>query len=203
MGRCFRMEYPKFEEKDYIGLNGTSEKQLLHPHFEKWQKWLVEEYTPPKDKIALFIPCAAIKPYYNSPIHKIINKTLENYENKIHRIVISNAGVIPYEFSDKYPFDSYDWNPLSESKAIQDRYYDITKDRIVAYIEKHQYKAHLSYLRLNSISYNSLKNACEQLSLELYSKPIDEVIDSDKDTDLILTYNQNLQILTKMLEENL
>ena len=28
------MEYPKFEEKDYIGLNGTSEEQLLHPHFK-------------------------------------------------------------------------------------------------------------------------------------------------------------------------
>ena len=146
------MDYPRFVEKDYIGLNGTSEEQLLHPHFEKWQKWLLEEYNSPKDKIALFIPCAAIKPYYNSPIHKIINSTLKQYENKIHKIVISNAGVIPYEFSDKYPFDSYDWNPLSESESIKNKYYNVIKDRIQDYLEIHEYKSYLSYLRLNSIS---------------------------------------------------
>ena len=121
------MEYPKFKQKDYIGLNGTTEAQLLHPHFEKWQEWFIKFYEPPKDKIAVFIPCAAIKPYYNSPIHKIINKNLEPNENNIHKIVISNAGIIPYEFSDKYPFESYDWNPLAESDSIKNKYYEITR----------------------------------------------------------------------------
>ena len=162
------MEYPKFEIKDYIGLNGTSEEQLLHPHFNTWQSWFLEEYEPPKNKIALFIPCAAIKPYYNSPIHKIFNKALKDYENKIHKIVISNAGVIPYEFSDKYPFDSYDWNPLAESEAIKNRYYDVTKKRISDYLEKHEYVSYLSYLRLNSISFNSLNDACISMDIDLF-----------------------------------
>ena len=197
------MEYPKFKEKDYIGLNGTSREQLLHPHFEIWQKWFLDEYEPPKNKIALFIPCAAIKPYYNSPIHKIINQALESYHDKIHKIVISNAGVIPYEFSDKYPFDSYDWNPLAESESIKKDYYDVTKERLDAYIEKHEYKSYLSYLRLNSISFNSLKDACENHNIKLSYEQLDEVIGYDKDTDLILTYSQNLNLLTKMLEENL
>lgn len=197
------MKYPKFDEKDYIGLNGTSEEQLLHPHFEKWQKWFLDEYESPKDKIALFIPCAAIKPYYNSPIHKVINKTLKEFENNIHKIVISNAGVIPYEFSDKYPFNSYDWNPLAESEIIKTNYYDITKDRIAAYLEKHSYTSYLSYLRINSISFNSLNDTCENLGIKLYYKELDEEIDSDKDTDLVLTYSQNLNVIVKMIEENL
>lgn len=195
------MNYPKFKNKDYIGLNGTSEHQLLHPHFEKWQKWLLEEYKPPENKIALFIPCAAIKPYYNSPIHKIMNETLLEFEEKIHKIVISNAGVIPYEFADKYPFNSYDWNPLAESDDIKEKYYTVTRDRIQSYLEKHPYLDYTSYLRLNSISFASLNDAIKDLNINLTFKRLDEKIDPDKDTDLILTYPKNLKILKSTLEE--
>jgi predicted RNA-binding protein len=195
------MNYPKFKNEDYIGLNGTSEHQLLHPHFEKWQKWLLEEYMPPKDKVALFIPCAAIKPYYNSPIHKIMNETLSEFEEKIHKIVISNAGVIPYEFADKYPFNSYDWNPLAESENMKKRYYTVTKNRIWAYLSKHSYNGYASYLRLNSISFACLNDAMKDLNLNLNYNSLNEFIDPDKDTDLILTYQDNLDVLKITLGE--
>ena len=195
------MEYPKFKQKDYIGLNGTTEAQLLHPHFEKWQEWFIKFYEPPKDKIAVFIPCAAIKPYYNSPIHKIIKKNLEPNENNIHKIVISNAGIIPYEFSDKYPFESYDWNPLAESDSIKNKYYEITRNRIYSYLKKHDYQGYISYVRNDSISFKSLKNATSNLNLKLIHKPLDEYISSKKDSDLVLIYPKNLNILNNMIEE--
>lgn len=197
------MEYPKFKQKDYLGLNGTSEAQILHPHFEKWQEWFIKFYSPPKNRIALFIPCAAVKPYRNSPIHKIINKNLEDYDEYIHKIVISNAGVIPYEFSDKYPFDSYDWNPLSESDSIKIRYYEETKERLVSYLKKHKYNGYISYVRNDSISYNSLRDAVIDLKLQLINKPLNEEISQDKDSDLVLTYPENLKILNNMIEEAL
>lgn len=197
------MEYPKFKQKDYIGLNGTSEAQLTHPHFETWQKWFLCNYIPPENKIALFIPCAAVKPYRNSPIHKIINKNLEDYEDNIHKIVISNAGVIPYEFSDKYPFDSYDWNPLSESESIKIKYYELTKKRLFSYLNKHDYRGYVSYVRNESISYKSLRDATIDLNLQLINKSLNEEISPDKDSDLVLTYPENLKILNRMIEEAL
>lgn len=192
--------FPVFNEKDYIGLNGVSKMQLLHPHFELCHKWFISDYKAPKDKMALFIPCAAIKPYYNSPIHKIINKRLKNYENMIHKVVISNAGVIPYEYCDRYPFDSYDWNPLAEDKQIQKEYYKVTKKRIREYLLKHKYKAYISYLRTSSISHKALNDTCKEIGLKLYHPKLNEQIQNDKDTDLILIYDENIQKLIKTLK---
>lgn len=197
------MDYPKFKKKDYIGLNGTTEHQMLHPHFENWQKWFNKYYRSPKNKIAVFIPCAAIKPYYNSPIHKIINNSLDNYDENIHKIVISNAGVIPYEFSDKYPFESYDWNPLAESESIKVKYFEFTRNRIYNYLEKHQYKGYISYIRQDSISFKSLTEACKNLKLKLTYESLNQEIDSNKDSDLVLIYPENLESLMKMIEEML
>ncbi len=197
------MEFPKFKQKDYVGLNGTSEAQIFHPHFEKWQNWFISFYKPPKNKIALFIPCAAIKPYYNSPIHKVINNNLIDYEDVIHKIVISNAGVIPYEFSDRYPFDSYDWNPLSESELIKEKYYKFTTDRLYSYLKKHQYNGYVSYLRQDSLSFKSLRDACNNLNLKLHYEPLEEEIEPDKDSDLVLIYPDNLKTLKKIIEETL
>lgn len=195
------MGYPKFKETDYIGLNGTTEQQLMHPHFEKWQKWFINDYLPPKNKLAVFIPCAAIKPYINSPIHRLFNEVLDAYKNDIHRLVISNAGIIPYEFSDKYPFNAYDWNPLAESDDIQIRYYEITRSRIHEYLKKHEYKGYLSYLRTKSLSFNALKDACLDLDLNIVYENLNETIDPNKDSDLVLTYPENLKMLKEALEE--
>lgn len=194
------LNHPKFSNKDYIGLNGVSRKQLIHPHFEKWQEWFLNEYEPPKNKVAVFLPCAAIKPYYNSPIHKLINSVLDKYSDEIHKIVISNAGVIPYEYSDKYPFNSYDWNPLAENESIQEEYYKITKKRIENYLSRHSYSAHVSYLRNNSLSFRALKDACSNLKIKLYYDKLNEKISSEKDTDLVLTYPENLERISKLLE---
>ena len=112
--------YPIFQEKDLIGINGVGIRQLTHHHFEEWFKYIITEYEPPKPpRICLLIPCSATKPYYNSPIHGVINKAICKYEDYIHKIVISNAGIIPYEFSGYYPFESYDWNPLYETDEIK------------------------------------------------------------------------------------
>jgi len=127
------MPLPKFESPDYIGINGVDLQQLIHPHFEIWQNYFNTEYELKKNiKTIIFLPCAAIKPYYNSPIHKEFNKIIDKYKN-IQKIVISNAGVIPYEFSDEYPFNSYDWNPLLETPEIMEQYLKISASRIIKF----------------------------------------------------------------------
>jgi len=125
---------------------------------------------------------------------------MDKYNNNIHKIVISNAGVIPYEYCDKYPFESYDWNPLAEDKAIQKEYYKITRQRIEDYLSKHRYKEYTSYLRNNSISFQALKDACENLKIKLHHETLNEEISPLKDPDLILTYKENLNKIMKLLE---
>ncbi len=72
------MKTPIIKEKDYISINGVGTQQLTHPHFEIWQQYFKENYDLKENiKIILFLPCAAIKPYYNSPIHRVFNKVLD------------------------------------------------------------------------------------------------------------------------------
>lgn len=185
------MPTPKFDAPDYIGINGVGRHQLLHPHFEAWQRYFTTEYQAPRDRIAVFLPCAAIKPYPASPIHKIINRYLEPYQQCIHRIVISNAGIIPYEFSHEYPFDSYDWNPAYETPEIINEYIKVTHRRLTSYLSRHPYKGYVSYLRWDSASYRALKCSMDNLNLPLHAVKVKGRLPR-KDPDLLLTLPGNL-----------
>lgn len=195
------MNIPEFEDYDYIGINGVSEYQLLHPHFIEWQKWFVNSYKGLKDRVAVFIPCAAIKPYYNSPIHKGINSVLNDFYD-IHRIVISNVGVVPYEFCNEYPFNSYDWNPLFEDDKIQKKYYEVNKKRLYDYLNVHSYRDYVVYMRNESISYRIVCDVCKDLNISIHEINVDNNIDcSNKDPDLVLIDKVNLQRLELKLKE--
>lgn len=189
------MKSPKFEHRDYIGINGVGLDQLKHPHFEVWQEYFKNEYNFKAYKeLMIFLPCAAIKPYYNSPIHREINNILEKYE-KVQKIVISNAGIIPYEYCDKYPFDSYDWNPLLETSRIKEEYIRITSRRIFEFFDSKKLNNNmkfLAYLRNDSESLESLKIVFSKLKLKLEIVPIKGQLHETADTDLQLILKNNL-----------
>jgi predicted RNA-binding protein len=195
------MKHPKFGSEDIFGINGVGEEQLLHPHFEKWHKWIIKEYRPPPNKIAVFVACAAIKPYYNSPIHKAFNKILNQFQT--HKIVISNAGIIPYEFADCYPFNCYDWNPAYETAGIKERYREVTKQRLRNYLRVHygSYAAFIAYLDPNSESLKVLKEVSEKRKIDLRVVEIEDMcLPPTSDQDLVLAYPKNLERLKSILE---
>ena len=194
---------PQILEKDFIGLNGVGKDQLNHPHFEIWQKYVKENYKIKEDiKIILFLPCAAIKPYYNSPIHRMFNDVIEKYKN-IQRFVISNAGIIPYEFCDRYPFDSYDWNPLFETDKIKQEYIEIISKRIFDFFNSKKINNNIkfiSYLRNDSESLKSLEIAFNKLNFNLEIIEISGKLHKTADTDLLLILEENLKKLDKKLK---
>lgn len=190
---------PLFDKKDYLGINGVGISQMEHPHFQEWFIYIINEYKPPKDKIGLFIPCSAIKPYFNSPIHKIINKTIEQHDNRIHKIVISNAGIIPYEFSEYYPFDSYDWNPMHETDEIKNKYIETTVNRLTTFFNAHssKYISFISYFRPDAEELIALKIASEVTKtnithIDVNIKNCDDKLSNTSDLDLVLTIDHNL-----------
>src|SRR3990167_4474714 len=201
------MTVPTFADKDYIGINGVGINQLTHPHFEEWFKYIVTLYEPPKPpKICIFIPCSATKPYYNSPIHKVINKIIDKYEN-IHKIVISNAGIIPYEFSDQYPFNSYDWNPLYETEEIKNRYIELTTNRLISFFNRHsnKYITFISYFRPDAEELIALKIASQITEIRITHidvniRDCDNILPDTSDRDLVLTLEHNLDKLRQIIE---
>lgn len=198
------MNSPKFKQKDYIGINGVGVDQLKHPHFEIWQQYFKNEYDFNLYKeLILFLPCAAIKPYYNSPIHREINKIVEKYE-EIQKIVISNAGIIPYEYCDKYPFESYDWNPLFETPIIKKEYIRLTSRRIFELFDAKKLNKNikfLAYLRNDSESLESLKIAFSKLKFKLDIVLLKGHLHETADTDLQLILKDNLIKLDLLINE--
>ena len=198
------MANPVFNERDYIGINGVGIDQLTHTHFEIWQDYLKNKYElEDKTDLIIFLPCAAIKPYYNSPIHREINKIIDKYSN-IQKIVISNAGIIPYEYCNQYPFDSYDWNPLLETPEIKEEYVKITSRRIFDFFNTKNIKNNMkfiSFLRDDSESLKSLKQTFEKLNLKLEIIPISGNLHETADTDLLLILKENLTKLELIIKK--
>ena len=197
------MKPPDILEKDFIGLNGVGKAQLIHPHFEIWQSYFKEDYIIKEiTKTIIFLPCAAIKPYYNSPIHRAFNEVIDKYKN-IQKIIISNAGIIPYEFCDRYPFDSYDWNPLFETDKIKKEYIEIISKRIFGFFNTKKINDHIkfvSYLRNDSESLKSLELAFNKLGFNLEVTKISGKLHKTADTDLLLILDENLKRLDKKLK---
>ena len=169
-----------------MALKGASKKELLHPYFEVWQDYIVRFYKPNKDRnILLFVPCAFRKPYSRSRLHRAITSTLKrvpNYE-KIHEVVVSNPGFIPFELSNNYPFNKYDWPEWEESPAIKKLYVKVIQERTENYLKAHKknYKKFYCYLKPGSESYKAVHAACKNQKLKLVDCIKEETYESIKD----------------------
>lgn len=158
---------PRF--RDMKVLNGVGEEFLTHPYFEVWQDYLQRGYEKPQQKNAvLFLPCSAKKPYSESETHRKILNVLNKLNKKtylsIHQVMISNPGVIPREFENFYPFNTYNWDERLENKFIKKRYVEVTSERIKRYLQSQKYDKIFCFLKYTE-SYEALKLACASLNL--------------------------------------
>lgn len=157
---------PRFSREKQEMIKGTSEKELLHPHFEVWQDYVCRFYEIPKEKkIVLFLPCTFTKPYYNSKLHREIAK-IAGIRKDVHLVVLSSPGVIPYEFANKYPFNSYDWPEWEETDEIKKKYIEATEKRIENYLRLHKYEKYFCFLKPTE-TFIALEKACKKLKLPL------------------------------------
>jgi predicted RNA-binding protein len=176
----------------------------------------LKEYSPKKRyKLALFLPCAYGKPYSQSYIHYKLLGSLKKLGRKygdIHQIIVTNAGIVPRELEEYYPFCCYDWDPTFENSWIKARYTQVLAERLKKYIQafKNYYENFACYLRWNSDSYKSVKMVEHELHLKIpnLSLPTRKVSRSQiekvslgiyTDEDLILITPTNLANLVKKL----
>jgi len=160
---------PMFLEKNRDNLKGVGVGYIDHPHFNVWQDYLSRIYKKPDKDIALFLPCSKKKPYYNSRTHRSIRRMITGFDwyKKIHIIVISNPGVIPIEFADRYPFNAYDWDERLETPKVMKEYVKLNTERLKNYLRNHEYKKVFSYFKPKSESGLALEKACKELGVKL------------------------------------
>ncbi|MHA1377370.1 MAG: DUF5591 domain-containing protein [Candidatus Helarchaeota archaeon] len=205
------------DNKQLIFLKGVGKNYTDNPIFNEAHKKIIKEYKPPvSGKIGLFTVCSWGKPYRQSYIHYFILRSLikENLLDRLQIIVVTNAGVVPYELSDDYPYYAYDWDPNLETPQIKKTYMEVLSKRLMEFLQSKgkYYSSFCCYLRHESESYKSLKGVEKILQLRIPNFAIDENEISDdeisevsldfyEDHDVVLITERNLNNLTKKLKE--
>ncbi len=198
-------------------LRGVGWDFLAEWPFNEAHKRLISEYRPQKIyPIGLFLPCAYGKPYSQSYIHYLIRKQIADLirEGLIHEIIVTNAGVVPRELDEYWPYTAYDWNPLKENQEIRRCYKIVLSERITDYIRRFHdyYKGFVAFLRWDSDSWAALQDAAKRTGFRInnlapHEVPSKELEDTglglgyEEDPDLILVTPTALRMLREGIEK--
>ncbi len=193
-----------------VGLN------YLHGVFDEAFKRILEDYKPSKTySVMLIIPCSYGKPYRESYIHYHIRKAIADYLKRelVHEVIVTNAGVVPRELDEYWPYVAYDWNPRYEDKAIKECYTVVLASRLEAYIRrfKSYYNCFAAYLRWDSDSWRAVELASRRLGVKIpnlapRTVPREEVYEASlgglySDPDIVLIARSSLERLKRLLGE--
>jgi len=95
-----------FKQKEWIDnkeLHGNDELILNHSIMVKAQERILDNFKP-KNRVAFVSLCTSTRPYSKSRKWK---KFITEFKN-VDYIISSNAGVIPLEYENSYPYPIYD-----------------------------------------------------------------------------------------------
>ncbi|NPA86579.1 MAG: hypothetical protein GXO00_01035 [Candidatus Diapherotrites archaeon] len=150
---------------------GASVENLRHPHFEVWQDFFARFYEPPRERdCAFFLPCSYRKPYRRSKTHREVRRHIAGFPffKRLHWIVVSTPGVVPYEFHHHYPFTHYDWPEREETPELMEEYKKVIKERVKRYLERHgdHYKRFIAYFHCSSETLEAIREAFRELGME-------------------------------------
>ncbi len=153
-------------------LRGVGLRYLTNKCFEEGFKKIIASYKPKKKFIVgLIIPCSYGKPYSQSFIHYFIRKAIVDFivNGHVHEIIVTNAGVVPRELEEYWPYCSYDWNPKYETKEIKELYTKVLAERLKTYVEafRNYYKCFAAYLRWDSDSWRAVEVVSKELGMEI------------------------------------
>ncbi len=167
-------------ELDWVGpeggvrtyLRGVGLRFLINEFFEKGFRKLLSSYSPGRRyDLCLILPCAYGKPYSQSYIHYAIRSAIRDYvrSGRVHEVIVTNAGVVPRELDECWPYCAYDWNPTHETPAIKACYTAVLADRLEAYLRTHgrRYGGFAAYLRWGSDSWRAVEEVSRRLKVDI------------------------------------
>ncbi len=195
---------------------GVGLRYLINEAFEAGWRRLIEEYVPPRERydLCLILPCAYGKPYSQSFIHYAIRSAIKEHilAGRIHEVIVTNAGVVPRDLDEYWPYCAYDWNPAHETEEIKECYSRVLARRLEAYLRRHgwRYSRVAAYLRWDSDSWRAVKSVSEALGVSIPNLAPKEVPGEElrevslnglyEDPDLILVTRTALSALREGVE---
>ena len=101
------------------------EDPFRHPVVREWHKILLDEWKSDK-QYAVLLPCTSVKPYHLSPTHKLAYAVMRGYEDKVQFYSVSEPMLlVPREYEDCYPFNSYDYPPSSMTSEEKEEFVEL------------------------------------------------------------------------------
>ena len=160
--------------------------------FKKSLRWV------PRNRVTVFIPCSAWKPYPYSQSHKYgYLKALRPALEKIDLFVVSEPmGIVPYCYSDEYPVDSYEYDPYEFfigklRNPLVRKSLEVFIDRLAMWIKEYHHKYEKQILILpKSWHLKVFKKALRKLAI-----PQDQYI--------VVTMSGRASSSIKMMQEQL
>ncbi len=182
-------------------LRGVGRDYLDAWPFNEGYERLLREYRPPRRfRLLLFIPCSYGKPYSQSYIHYLMRRAAAPWirAGLLHEVILTNAGVVPRELDEYWPYVAYDWNPLKETPEVRECYRRVLARRIRGYLERFRdyYERYAAYLRWDSDSWAALRDAASSLGLEIPNLAPREAPESEvREAGLGLGYDEDPDIV--------
>jgi hypothetical protein len=160
---------------------GIGREFLLEAEGLAWQNFFCSpDYAPPKiSPVLLLHPCSWAKPYDMSYYITKLREITDRYP-AVHRVIISNVGVVPFEYQMNSYFCCYDYIPvgveqtkenLAEAKEV---FLELTKSRIIRYImaKREHYKSVVFIGHpIKGSLYEYIAEICCRLSIPGFAAP--------------------------------
>lgn len=170
---------------------GTSKSHVDRFDTEYVKLW---ENFEPKSRVCLLTTCSHAKPYAKSYIHMKIRERLYDacLLDQVQIVHVTNAGLIPEQFSDVYPFCAYDWDDRLATQEERMYYVERAKVRLENLMALGLFDTFVTYFNPdddNLIYLNDLKGIANIAVERKDALPWE--VDPDVDTCLTAVTNLN------------
>ncbi len=125
-----------------VQMLATTEDSLQRVEVKRFMHRVLSRYIPPRNDVAILIPCSARKPYSTSKSHRRLKHIIRGRGHEL--IITSPLGIVPRELERIYPAAHYDvpvtgyWSQ-EEKKIIGAQIHEYFKNnqyrRVIAYLE--------------------------------------------------------------------
>jgi hypothetical protein len=143
--------YPGFPEYTLLDLSGgdpngyrrgASRENLDMPEAAVWERFILDHYTPPSQaRLLVLHQCSWAKPYDMSATLQPVVEVCADYPF-VHRLVVSNVGLVPAELQLNPLFCAYDWISLDgpEPRVLTEAFHRVLSERLTRYLGVHGHR---------------------------------------------------------------
>jgi predicted RNA-binding protein len=127
------------------------ERVLSHPDMVRANEWVLSDaYTAPHRDYCIFVPCAKVKPYHDSPSHKMYDRIVFSIlrQDEAHIVTFGTCGITPRELDEEYPFMDYEFMlGRCNVASVKDEFVRNESKKLARYLDKTRdcYKYRIAY----------------------------------------------------------